>query len=168
VGKYRRGMTKCSPFRYFKTSPKIIRMAVMLYVRFPLSLPNVEIVKLQSFGWNAFGGLFLGGKDSTPLVIYYSKFLMRGRMRSPPCGCIFHSDCNSQYFSHDYQKIEREHGFKASMSGKGNFYDNAVIKTFFKTIKAELIWRRSWEMRRQVETAIFQYINGFYNSRRRH
>jgi putative transposase len=54
------------------------------------------------------------------------------------------------------------------MSGKGNCYDNAAIKTFFKTIKAELIWRRSWEMRRQVETAIFQYINGFYNSRRRH
>jgi putative transposase len=53
------------------------------------------------------------------------------------------------------------------MSGKGNFYDNAAIKTFFKTIKAELILRRSWKMRRQVETAIFQYINSFYNSRRR-
>ena len=54
------------------------------------------------------------------------------------------------------------------MSGKGNCYDNAAGETFFKTIKAELIWRRTWETRRQAETAIFQYINGFYNPRRRH
>lgn len=54
------------------------------------------------------------------------------------------------------------------MSGKGNCYDNATVETFFKTIKAELIWRRSWETSRQAETVIFQYINGFYNPRRRH
>jgi transposase InsO family protein len=89
-------------------------------------------------------------------------------LRSPPPDCIFHSDRGSQYCSHDYQKILREHGFKTSMSGKGNCYDNAAVETFFKTIKAELIWRRSWETRRQAETAIFQYINGFYNPRRRH
>ena len=67
-----------------------------------------------------------------------------------------------------YQKILREHAFQVSMSGKGNCYDNAAVETFFKTIKAELIWRRTWEARRQAETAIFQYINGFYNPRRRH
>ena len=73
------------------------------------------------------------------------------------------------------------------MSGKGNCYEfkdglrsrsddpgdhltsqNAAVETFFKTIKAELIWRRSWETRRQAEMAIFEYINGFYNPRRRH
>jgi len=48
------------------------------------------------------------------------------------------------------------------MSGKGNCYDNAAVES------AELIWRRTWETRRQAETAIFQYINGFYNPRRRH
>jgi transposase InsO family protein len=89
-------------------------------------------------------------------------------LRSPPRGCIFHSDRGSQYCSHDYQKVLREHGLQASMSGKGNCYDNAAVETFFKTIKAELIWRRTWETRRQAETAIFQYINGFYNPRRRH
>jgi putative transposase len=103
-------------------------------------------------------------------------------LRSPPPGCIVHSDRGSQYSSHDYQKVLREHGFKTSMSGKGNCYDNAaalrrenspldcflILLTFFKTIKAELIWRRTWETRRQAETAIFQYINGFYNPRRRH
>ena len=89
-------------------------------------------------------------------------------LRSPPKGCIFHSDRGSQYCSHDYQKILREHGFRASMSGKGNCYDNAAVETFFKTIKAEMIWRRSWATRRQAEMAIFEYINGFYNPRRRH
>lgn len=88
--------------------------------------------------------------------------------RAPPKGCIFHSDRGSQYCSHDYQKILRRYGFRASMSGKGNCYDNAAVETFFKTIKAELIWRKSWETRRQAEMAIFEYINGFYNPRRRH
>ena len=68
------------------------------------------------------------------------------------------------------------------MSGKGNCYDNSmvlrrenaplgpflILLTFFKSIKAELIWRNRWETRRQAEGAIFQYINGFYNPRRRH
>ncbi|WP_235191437.1 IS3 family transposase, partial [Palleronia rufa] len=88
--------------------------------------------------------------------------------RAPPKGCIHHTDRGSQYCSHDYQKLLRQHGFKVSMSGKGNCYDNAAVETFFKTIKAELIWRRSWETRRQAEVAIFEYINGFYNPRRRH
>ena len=56
-----------------------------------------------------------------------------------------------------YQKILREHGFKASMSGKGNCYDNAAVETFFKSIKAELIWRRPWETRRQAETALAHF-----------
>ena len=89
-------------------------------------------------------------------------------LRRPPKGCIHHSDRGSQYCSHDYQKILRKHGFRVSMSGKGNCYDNAVMETFFKTIKAELIWRYSWQTRRAAEIAIFEYINGFYNPRRKH
>jgi len=89
-------------------------------------------------------------------------------LRQPPMGCIHHTDRGSQYCSHDYQKLLRQHGFKVSMSGKGNCYDNSAVETFFKTIKAEMIWRRSWQTRRDAELAIFQYINGFYNPRRRH
>ena len=89
-------------------------------------------------------------------------------LRSPPRGCIFHSDGGSQYCSHEYQKILRDHGLQSSLSGKGICHDNAIVETFFKTIKAELLWRRTWETRRQAETSIFQYINGFYNPRRRH
>ncbi len=89
-------------------------------------------------------------------------------MRQPPKGCIHHTDRGTQYCSHDYQKRLSKHGFKVSMSGKGNCYDNSMVETFFKSLKAELIWRNRWETRRQTEGAIFQYINGFYNPRRRH
>ncbi|EAV40710.1 IS3 family element, transposase orfB [Stappia aggregata IAM 12614] len=54
------------------------------------------------------------------------------------------------------------------MSGTGNCFDNAAVETFFKTIKAELLWQKSWVCRREAEMAIFEYINGFYNPRRRH
>lgn len=93
---------------------------------------------------------------------------MAVRLRNPPEGCIFHSDRGSQYCAYDYQKKLQAYGLRPSMSGKGNCYDNASVETFFKTIKAELIWRQSWPTRRQAEAAIFQYINGFYNVRRRH
>jgi putative transposase len=88
--------------------------------------------------------------------------------RQPPKDCIHHTDRGSQYCSNDYQKRLLKHGFLLSMSGKGNCYDNSMVETFFKSLKAELIWRNRWETRRQAEGAIFQYINGFYNPRRRH
>ena len=84
-------------------------------------------------------------------------------LRQPPEGCIHHIDRGSQYCSHDYQKRLKKHGFKVSMSGTGNCYDNSMVEAFFKSIKAELIWRNRWEIRRQAEGAMFQYINGFYN-----
>ena len=89
-------------------------------------------------------------------------------LRQPPEGCIHHTDRGSQYCSDEYRKLLSKHGFKVSMSGKGNCYDNSMVETFFKSLKAELIWRTRWETRRQAEGAIFQYINGFYNPRRRH
>ena len=89
-------------------------------------------------------------------------------LRRPPKGCIHQTDRGSQYCSHQYQKRLKKHGVKISMNGKGNCYDNSMVETFFKTIKAELIWRNSWQTRRQAEMAIFQYISGFYNPRRRH
>lgn len=90
------------------------------------------------------------------------------RLRNPPRGCLFHSDRGSQYCAYDFQKKLHSHGLIASMSGKGNCYDNAAVETFFKSLKAEIIWRQTWQTRRHAETAIFQYINGFYNPRRRH
>ncbi len=67
--------------------------------------------------------------------------------------------------SYDYQKKLQAYGLRPSMSGKGNCYDNTSVETFFKSLKAEFIWWQIWPTRRQAEAAIFQYINGFYNTR---
>ena len=89
-------------------------------------------------------------------------------MRQPPVGLIHHSDRGSQYCSDDYRGLLQSYGLTASMSGKGNGYDNAMVETVFKTIKSELIWRASYETRTLATLALGHYIDGFYNPRRRH
>ena len=89
-------------------------------------------------------------------------------LRKPPPGLVHHSDRGSQYCSHDYRRLLKAHGMIASMSGKGNCYDNAMVETVFKTIKSELVWRTSFQTRRQAEKANGHYIDGYYNPRRRH
>jgi putative transposase len=89
-------------------------------------------------------------------------------LRRPPVGLIHHSDRGSQYCSDDYRRMLHDRGFVASMSGRGNCYDNAMVETVFKTIKSELIWRTAFATRDQASKAIGHYIEGFYNPRRRH
>ena len=91
-----------------------------------------------------------------------------GAKQWPATGLIHHSDRGSQYCSIDYQAVLKKHGLLISMSGKGNCYDNAVVETFFKTIKSELIWPVAWQTRGQAENAVARYIDGFYNPIRRH
>jgi len=114
---------------------------------FAADQPNQKWAGDISYVWTREGWLYLA-----VILDLHSRLRalkMAIAFRSPPKGCIHHTDRGSQYCSHDYQKILRQHGFKVSMSGKGNCYDNAAVETFFKTIKAELIWRRSWETRRK-------------------
>ena len=75
---------------------------------------------------------------------------------------------SAQYCSSDYQAELRKRGIQISMSGKGNCYDNAMVETFFKTLKSELIWRTIFQTRAQAKHAIGRYIDGFYNPVRRH
>ena len=89
-------------------------------------------------------------------------------MRQPPPGLIHHSDRGSQYCSDDYRRLVKNAGMVASMSGKGNCYDNAIVETVFKTIKSELIWRTSFQTRHQADKSIGNYIDGFNNPVRRH
>jgi transposase InsO family protein len=89
-------------------------------------------------------------------------------IRRPPEGLIHHSDRGSQYCSIDYQSALRRRGIRISMSGKGNCYDNAMVETFFKTLKSELVWRTTFHTRAEAEQAIARYIDGFYNPIRRH
>lgn len=89
-------------------------------------------------------------------------------MRRPPKDLIHHSDRGSQYCSLDYQKVLRANDIIISMSGKGNCYDNAMVETFFKTLKSELVWRTVFQTRRDAEIAIARYSERFYNPIRRH
>ena len=89
-------------------------------------------------------------------------------MRRPPEGLIHHSDRGIQYCSIDYQAVLRSHGIRISMSGRGNCYDNAMVETFFKTLKSELVWRTTFFTRAEAERDIARYIDGFYNPVRRH
>ena len=89
-------------------------------------------------------------------------------IRRPPPGCIHHTDRGSQYCTHDHQKLLRNNALTPSMSGKGNCCDKFAVESFFKSLKAELVWHRTWQTRREVEVALFEYINGFYNPRRKH
>jgi putative transposase len=89
-------------------------------------------------------------------------------VRRPSAGLIHHTDRGSQYCSLAYQAELRRHNIRISMSGKGNCFDNAVVETFFKTLKSELVWRTVFQTRAEAKDAIGRYIDGFYNPVRRH
>jgi putative transposase len=88
--------------------------------------------------------------------------------RRPPAALLHHSDQGTQYASAAYQQVLRAHGIVCSMSRRGNCWDNAVVESFFATLKAELIERRTWPTRREVRDAIAEYIEVFYNAHRLH
>jgi transposase InsO family protein len=90
------------------------------------------------------------------------------QQRRPAAALVHHSDRGSQYASGDYRQLLEQHGLLASMSGTGNCYDNAVVESFFATLKTELIHRYQFHRRAQARTAIFAYLEGFYNRQRRH
>jgi putative transposase len=90
------------------------------------------------------------------------------RTRRPEPGLIHHSDRGVQYASGDYQKVLTDHGITCSMSRKGDCWDNAVAESFFSTLKAELVYRTDFVSRSQAFASLFEYIEAFYNGRRRH
>jgi transposase InsO family protein len=100
-------------------------------------------------------------------------------MRRPQAGLIHHSGKGSQYCAIDYQAELHKHGIRISMSGKGNCHERtfivsgkrslaAMVETFFKTLKSELVWRTIFHTRAEAKHAIGRTIDGFYNPVRRH
>ena len=88
--------------------------------------------------------------------------------RRPDQGLIHHSDQGSQYVALAFGQFARANGISQSMGQVGSAYDNSVAETFFATLKKELVYRRSWQTRNEIRTEVFEYIEGFYNRRRRH
>jgi putative transposase len=88
--------------------------------------------------------------------------------RKPSEGLVHHSDRGVQYACGEYRSELESLGMVRSMSRRGNCYDNAVVESFFKTLKAELVYHRKFATRAEAMSSIFEYIEVFYNRRRRH
>jgi transposase InsO family protein len=88
--------------------------------------------------------------------------------RQPTHGCLHHSDRGCQYASAEYRRLLAAHGLEASMSRAGNCYDNAAMESFWSTLKNELVHRQTFATRAEARTAIFEYVEVFYNRQRLH
>jgi putative transposase len=88
--------------------------------------------------------------------------------RRPAPGLLHHSDRGSQYASGAYQRLLEQHGVVCSMSRRGNCWDNAVAESFFATLKVELVHDAAWTTRATARIELFEYLEVFYNARRRH
>jgi transposase InsO family protein len=88
--------------------------------------------------------------------------------RQPAAGLIMHTDRGSQYGADSYRQFLMQHGIQPSMSRKGNCWDNAVAESFFHTLKTELISLEDFDTHEQAQTAVFEYIEVFYNRQRCH
>jgi putative transposase len=97
-----------------------------------------------------------------------SALRMAREARHPAPGLIHHSDRGSQYTAGEYRAELAAHGMIASMSRKGDCYDNAVAESFFSTLEFELLRKNDWDTRDEARRAIFRYIEIWYNQRRRH
>lgn len=111
-------------------------------------------------------GLAMKDRMTDDLVIAALEQALMSRNASK--GLMHHSDRGSQYTSHDFQKKLAKHNITASMSGTGNCYDNAVMESFFHTLKTEHVYFERYQTREQAKNSIFEYIEVFYNRQRRH
>jgi transposase InsO family protein len=111
-------------------------------------------------------GFAMSDRIDRALVLQALK-LAAGR-RVPNAGLTHHSDRGSQYASSDYRQALAGLDIVCSMSRKGNCWDNAVAESFFATLKTELVYRRRFATRAEAREAIFDFIETFYNSHRRH
>ncbi len=93
---------------------------------------------------------------------------MAWQSRQPPKGLLHHSDRGSQYACNDYQQVLNKNNICCSMSRKGNGYDNAVMESFFATLKQELVYHHQYQDRRKAKQDIFEYIQVWYNRKRSH
>jgi putative transposase len=89
--------------------------------------------------------------------------------RGRPIELLHHSDQGSQYASEDFQRLLAHHGIACSMSRKGDCWDNAAVESFFASLKKEHVYTKSrYRTREEARADLFEYIEGFYNSKRRH
>ena len=103
-----------------------------------------------------------------PAELVCSALQMAITQRCPAPGLIVHSDRGSQYASEAHRRLLERHGLRASMSRKGNCWDNAVMERFFLNLKMERVWQRDYANHAEATRDVTEYIVGFYNNVRLH
>ena len=179
------GLRARAPRRYRCTTDSRHAMAIkgnLLARRFTAAAPNRGWVSDITYLWTLEGWLYLavildlysrrvvgwslGEGLERKLVL--DALRMALRERQPAAGLLHHSDRGSQYASQEYQHLLGQHGLVSSMSRSGNCWDNAVAESFFATLKIELVYQSRWRTRAEARSAIFEYLELFYNRQRRH
>jgi len=102
------------------------------------------------------------------MELVLSAMLMAVWRRKPISKVIVHSDQGSQFTSYEWQEFLKTHNLEPSMSRRGNCYDNAVAESFFQLLKRERIRRKTYATRKQARADVFDYIEFFYNPKRKH
>lgn len=120
----------------------------------------IDLCSRKIVGWAT------GDSLAAPLVCEALKMALVHRQPAGPL--LHHSDRGVQYACDDYQALLCEHGIQPSMSRTGNCYDNAVMESFFGTLKTELVHHENYPTREAARRSLFEYIEVFYNRRRRH
>ncbi|KAF3983924.1 MAG: IS3 family transposase [Methylococcales symbiont of Hymedesmia sp. n. MRB-2018] len=152
----KRGFSTSSPNQAWVSDTTFIKTRQgWLYLAMMLDLYSRQIV-----GWA------MSERNNAKLVV---DALQMGIARRPiEATVIVHSDQGSTYASGDYQRLLRENNMLSSMSGKGECYDNAVAESFFGTLKTKLVDDENYLTRQQAKQSLFEYIEVFYNRKRRH
>jgi len=120
----------------------------------------IDLFSRKVVGWS------ISNRMKTSLV--NDAMLMAIWQRKPPKGLIWHTDRGSQYASKEHRALLKQYHIQQSMSRKGNCWDNAVAESFFHTLKTELVFHERYKTREQAHASIFEYIEVFYNRKRRH
>ena len=179
------GMRAREPRRFRCTTDSRHKMAItqnLLARRFTVLAPNTGWATDITYLWTLEGWLYLAVildlfsrrvvgwslEQRLERKVALEALEMALRDRNPPRGLLHHSDRGSQYASQEYRALLARHGIVSSMSRKGNCWDNAVAESFFASLKTELVYQSRWRTRAEARSAIFEYIELFYNRQRRH
>jgi len=171
--------------RYRTTTDSRHRLPVsanLLARRFTANAPNLAWVTDITYLWTLEGWLYLAVmldlfsrrvvgfalSERIDVKLALDALVMAIKQRQPAPGLLHHSDRGSQYASHQYRQMLDQHAMVGSMSRRADCWDNAVAESFFASLKLELVYPSQWRTRAEARSAIFEYIELFYNHRRKH
>lgn len=139
----------CSDITYIRTNEGWLYLAAV-----------IDVGTRKLVGWSM--------KDHMKTDLVLDALDMAHKRQNPLRGLMHHSDRGSQYASQEYRQRLWAYGMIESMSGKGDCWDNAVIESFFHTLKTECVYQERFRTRKQARQVIFDYIEVFYNRQRLH